>query len=98
LNGHFLFDSYFSAGLILLQAKNPHAAGTDREGNRVAGLQEKAKPHYPERLQKAFAGIRVPETKFAPLVPEMLNVRRTGAHWGGGRRAGVVGRGGSGPT
>ena len=70
------------AGLILLQVKNPHAAGTDREGNRVAGLQEKAKPHYPERLQKAFTGIRVPETKFAPLVPEMLNVRRTGRQRG----------------
>jgi len=78
-----LFGIFF-AGLILLQVKNPHAAGTDREGNRVAGLQEKAKPHYPERLQKAFAGVRVPETKFAPLVPEMLNVRRTGGQRGRG--------------
>lgn len=84
-----MIDIFSFAGLILLQVKNPHAAGTDREGSRVAGLQEKAKPHYPERLQKAFTGVRVPETKFAPLVPEMLNVRRT-RRTGGQRGRGTV--------
>lgn len=74
----FFVRCHFRVGLILLQVKNPHAAGTDREGARVAGLQDKAKPHYPKRLQEAFTGIRVPETKFASLVPEMLNVRTAG--------------------
>jgi hypothetical protein len=66
-----------------VQAKNPHAGDTNREGARVAGLQAQGKPHYPRRLQQAFAGVRVPETKFAPLVPEMLNVEPHAGHRAG---------------
>jgi len=63
--------------ILMMQVKNPHASGVNREGVYTAGLKGKEKPVYPASLQARFKGVRVPETKFTSLHPAMLDYKGT---------------------